>query len=95
MFFLRSEAESSADFQSAVSQDFILQTDQTCQTVQVNPLGLTIIGDRIEAWSPACRRTDYARLKYCTARSCFSAAFRVEKVPRLRRLPVRGLRFRE
>src|SRR5438105_10068515 len=41
--------------------------------------------------SPAIRTRSLAqprRLKYCTARSCFSAAARVLKVPRLRRLPV-------
>jgi hypothetical protein len=31
-----SEAESSAGFQPAVSQDFILQTDQTCRPTQVS-----------------------------------------------------------
>jgi hypothetical protein len=36
-----------------------------------------------------------ARLKYWTARSCFSAAARVLNVPRFRRLPVFGLIFRE
>jgi protease I len=36
-----------------------------------------------------------ARLKYCTARSCFSAAARVVKVPRLRRRPVFGFFLRE
>src|ERR1700692_1996235 len=36
-----------------------------------------------------------ARLKYCTARSCFCAAARVLKVPRLRRLPVFGFFLRE
>ena len=35
------------------------------------------------------------RLKYCTARSCFSAAARESNVPKLRRLPVRGLRLRD
>src|ERR1700738_4703877 len=35
------------------------------------------------------------RLKNCTARSCFWAAARVLKVPRLRRLPVFGLILRE
>jgi hypothetical protein len=30
------------------------------------------------------------RLKYCTARSCASAAFRERNVPRLRRFPVLG-----
>jgi hypothetical protein len=34
-------------------------------------------------------------LKYWTARSCFSAAARVLKVPRFLRRPVRGLAFRE
>jgi hypothetical protein len=34
-------------------------------------------------------------LKYSTSRSCFSAAARLEKVPRLRRFPVFGLNFRE
>jgi hypothetical protein len=34
-------------------------------------------------------------LKNCTARSCFSAAARVLKVPRLRRLPVVGFFFFE
>jgi len=34
-------------------------------------------------------------LKYCTARSCFSAAARVVNVPKFRRLPVLGLIFRE
>ncbi|HXU79741.1 MAG TPA: hypothetical protein VN794_24375, partial [Methylomirabilota bacterium] len=48
MSFLRSEAESSADF--AVSQDCILQTDQTCQTVQVTSIGLQIKNLR---YSPA------------------------------------------
>src|SRR6185369_14102337 len=44
------EAESSADFQSAVSQDCILQTDRTCPTVQVNSTGLQIKNLR---YSPA------------------------------------------
>lgn len=35
------------------------------------------------------------RLKNCTARSCRSAAARFLKVPRFRRLPVRGLGLRE
>src|SRR5262245_33990589 len=35
------------------------------------------------------------RLKYCTARSCFSALARVGNVPRLRRLPVLGSSLRE
>src|SRR6516164_4855566 len=35
------------------------------------------------------------RLKYCTARSCFSAPARVLNVPRLRRRPVFGLTLRE
>src|SRR6267378_1993278 len=35
------------------------------------------------------------RLKYCTARSCFSASARVAKVPRFRRRPLRGSFFRE
>jgi len=38
---------------------------------------------------------DQLRLKYCTARSCFSAAAREPKVPRFRRLPVFGFFFRE
>src|SRR5216684_6646240 len=36
-----------------------------------------------------------ARLKYCTARSCFSAAAREENVPRFLRFPVRGSFFLE
>jgi hypothetical protein len=36
-----------------------------------------------------------ARLKNCTARSCFSAAALLLKVPRFRRLPVRGFFFSE
>src|SRR6476646_467667 len=39
--------------------------------------------------------TRQCRLKYCTTRSCFSAALRVLKVPRFLRLPVLGWRFRE
>ena len=35
------------------------------------------------------------RLKYCIARSCFSAAVLVLNVPRLRRLPVFGFTLRE
>jgi hypothetical protein len=35
------------------------------------------------------------RLKYCTARSCFSAAARVLKMPRFRRVPVLGFFLRE
>src|SRR6266446_1964036 len=34
-------------------------------------------------------------LKYCTARSCFSAPMRVPNVPRFRRFPVRGSALRE
>ena len=34
-------------------------------------------------------------LKYCTARSCASAALRVLNVPKLRRLPVLGFFLRE
>jgi hypothetical protein len=37
----------------------------------------------------------YARLKYCTARSCFSAAVRVENVPRFLRFPVFASFLRE
>ena len=48
MLLVRSEAESSADF--AVSQDCILQTDRTSQTVQVNSIGLQIKNLR---YSPA------------------------------------------
>jgi hypothetical protein len=44
---------------------------------------------------PAERHSHPRRLKYWTARSCFSAAARVLKVPRLRRLPVLGSFFRE
>ena len=36
MFLLRSEAESSADFQSAVSQNFILLGDRTCQRTRAS-----------------------------------------------------------
>src|ERR1700674_90104 len=35
------------------------------------------------------------RLKNCTARSCFFAAAKLLKVPRLRRRPVLGFTFRE
>ena len=35
------------------------------------------------------------RLKYCTARSCFSAAARVSNVPRFLRLPVFASTLRE
>src|SRR5450755_3791456 len=38
---------------------------------------------------------DHPFLKYWTSRSCFAAAVRVEKVPRLRRRPVLGFFFRE
>jgi hypothetical protein len=42
------------------------------------------------------REMDQLRdLKYWTARSCASASRRVRNVPRLRRFPVFGLRFRE
>jgi len=34
-------------------------------------------------------------LKYCTARSCFSAAVRLPNVPRFFHLPVRGSALRE
>ena len=44
------QPESSAGFQPAVSQDFILQPDQTCQSVQVNSIGLQIKNLR---YSPA------------------------------------------
>jgi len=37
----------------------------------------------------------YARLKYCTARSCFCAAAREENVPRFFRFPVFASFFRE
>ena len=39
---------------------------------------------------PSMRQSRQRRLKYCTSRSCFSAAARVWNVPKLRRLPVRG-----
>jgi len=35
------------------------------------------------------------RLKYCTARLMLSASARVAKVPRFRRVPLRGSFFRE
>ena len=38
MFFPRSESESNADF--AVSEDCILESDRTCQTVQVNSIAM-------------------------------------------------------
>ena len=41
------------------------------------------------------RKAGHPRLKYCTARSCFCAAARLAKVPRLRRLPVFGFFLRE
>src|ERR1700712_4728567 len=44
---------------------------------------------------PAGSTAAQCRLKYCTSRSCFSAAARDLKVPRLRRLPVFGLVLRE
>jgi len=37
----------------------------------------------------------YRPLKYCTARSCACAAFRVRKVPKLRLFPVLGFLLRE
>ena len=37
----------------------------------------------------------HARLKYCTARSCFFAAAKEEKVPRFLRLPVLASFLRE
>jgi hypothetical protein len=42
MWCLSSQAESSAGFQPAVSQDFILQTEQTCQTVQINSITMQV-----------------------------------------------------
>jgi len=42
MWCLSSEAESSAGFQPAVSQDFILQTEQTCLTVQINSITMQV-----------------------------------------------------
>ena len=57
--------------------------------------GLGDAGDRMYCTKyPACAPNQY-RLKYCTARSCFSAAARDLKVPRLRRRPVFGLSLRE
>ena len=53
MFLLRSEAESSADFQSAVSQDCILQTDQNCRSTQVSSDAVQITTLR---YSPADAR---------------------------------------
>src|SRR5579863_817321 len=41
------------------------------------------------------RRGDHARLKYCTARSCFCAAAREENVPRFFRFPVFASFLRE
>jgi hypothetical protein len=43
----------------------------------------------------APRLADQCRLKYCTARSCFSAAAREENVPRFFRFPVLGSSLRE
>jgi hypothetical protein len=54
-------------------------------------------GDAI-VFRPRFREADenrQCRLKYCTARSCCSAAARLLKVPRLRRLPVFGFGLRE
>src|SRR5689334_2225255 len=45
----------------------------------------------VDPWS--CRQP--WRLKYCTARSCFSALARVVNVPRFRRRPVLGSTLRE
>jgi hypothetical protein len=56
----------------------------------------------VRSWASFCVRCSLAlpsryqcRLKYCTARSCFSAADRVLKVPRFRRRLVFGSSFRE
>src|SRR6185369_8191567 len=57
MFFLRSDSESSADLQSAVSQDFILQTDRTCPTAQVSSIGLQI------------KNLRYSRIQFCATPS--------------------------
>jgi hypothetical protein len=51
--FSAAGAESSADFQSAVSQNFILQTDQACQTAQVNSITMQVKNLR---YSPADAR---------------------------------------
>jgi hypothetical protein len=44
---------------------------------------------------PQRTQTNHARLKYCTAFSCFFAAARVLNVPRFLRFPVFGFFFRE
>ena len=48
-----------------------------------------------DVFRPAFASHDQWCLKYCTARSCFSAASRLLNVPRFRRLPVFGSCFRE
>src|SRR4026209_38801 len=48
---------------------------------------------RVVGFAP-WRSSSPPRLKNCAARSCFKAAARVLKVPRLRRCPVRGSFFR-
>ena len=53
----------------------------------------SVSGDPLRARNRSPRR-DQWRLKYWTSRSCFSAALRVVKVPRLRRLPVLGFFLR-
>jgi hypothetical protein len=61
MWCLSSEAESSAGFQPAVSQDFILQTEQTCQTVLINSITMQVKNLR---YGPAdARRRGTLRLR--------------------------------
>jgi hypothetical protein len=51
--------------------------------------------NQVDDWMLAGRKSYPARLKYCTARSCFSAAARVLNVPRFFRLPDLASFFRE
>jgi hypothetical protein len=65
---------------------------------RIRPQGSTrvsrVIFDVPSNTSPRENKT-HLRLKYCTARSCFSAAPRVLNVPRFLRFPVLGFFLRE
>jgi hypothetical protein len=77
MWRLKSQSESSAGFQPAVSQDFILQTEQACQPVQVNSITMQVKNLR---YSPA----DAGRYAFGLP-STFEAREPLGKLPKITR----------
>jgi hypothetical protein len=80
-------ARQSSNTSAVAKQSLIVKNDG--RNLRKNPQAMRLPYNSLWRAQPQCC------LKNCTAFSCFFAAARVLKVPRLRRLPVFGFFFRE